>query len=228
MIKQINLAVLTALGTICATLAQESSQTPTPSPIPTSSPVRNVRITFVPPPLGGEISLGIYDDDGKLVRVLKQEAALNEFEVGDDGLSTQWDGKDDNGFDMPGGTYHARGYVVAPMKIEQVPVGGTVLGPPSLETPLRVRLVRNPLEKTETPVVDLDVGYDDENAYLKTSDGLPLITISSIGDVEHAAVVNRSDQTFTILLRTPATSVLVKVSPISNMMSFDCGDFELK
>ena len=88
--------------------------------------------------------------------------------------------------------------------------------------------MRNPLEKTETPVVDLDVGYDDENAYLKTSDGLPLITISSIGDVEHAAVVNRSDQTFTILLRTPATSVLVKVSPISNMMSFNCGDFELK
>jgi len=78
--KKALVTILIILASTSPALAQESA---TPAAAP-ESPTRNVRITFVPPPLGGEISLGIYDDDGKLVRVLKQEAALNEFEVGDD------------------------------------------------------------------------------------------------------------------------------------------------
>jgi hypothetical protein len=229
LIKELNLAVLIALGAVCATLAQESaSPTATPSPVPTSPPARNVRISFVPPPIQGKISLGIYDANAKLVRVLQQEAELDEFEVGDDGLSIRWDGKDSDGYDLPAGTYHPRGYVVAPMKIEPVPIDSGILGPPALEAPTRVRLVRNPLEKNATPIVDLDIGYDDENAYLKTTDGLPLVTISNTGDVEYAAFINRSDQTLTILLRRHTEPLLVKVSPISNMMAFDCGEIELK
>ena len=176
----------------------------------------------------GMVSLGIYDADGKLVRVLKQEADLDEFEIGDDGLSTRWDGQDDDGYDLPAGKYRAHGYVVAPMKVEPVPVGSDILGPPILETPLHVRLVRNPLEKTDTPALDLDLGYDDENAYLKTGDGLPLITVANLGDVQSAAFINRSEQMLTILLRRPTDSLLVKVSPISKMMAFDCGALELK
>src|SRR5881227_2736935 len=60
-----------------------------PSPIPeqssSASPARSVRISFVPPPMEGTISLGIYDKSGKLVRVLHQEAQLNEFAIGADG-----------------------------------------------------------------------------------------------------------------------------------------------
>jgi hypothetical protein len=223
--------MLVALGSIAAALAQESptpAQAPTSSPAPTASPARSVRISFVPPPMDGTVSLGIYDDDGKLVRMLQQEAELDQFEVGDDGLSLNWDGKDDDGYDLPAGTYHARGFAVASMKIEQEPIKGVALGPPALQAPIRVKLVPNPLEKNEALIVDLDLGYDDENAYLKTADGLPLITIANVGDVEYAAFANRSDQTLTILLREPTSSLLVKVSPISKMMAFDCGDFELK
>ena len=39
----------------------------------------SVRISFVPPPLDGTISLGVYDAKGKLVRVLFREADINEF-----------------------------------------------------------------------------------------------------------------------------------------------------
>ena len=49
----------------------------------------------------GTISLGIYDQNGKLVRVLHQEAKLNEFAIGADALVTQWDGKNDDGEDLP-------------------------------------------------------------------------------------------------------------------------------
>jgi hypothetical protein len=229
MTKKLCAMIIGGLVAFCSALAQESpSPTPTPSPAPTSSPARSIRIGFVPPPIQGTISLGVYDANAKLVRVLQQEAELDEFELGDDGLSIRWDGKDDDGYDLPADTYHARGYVIAPMKIEQVPINDAVIGPPALQAPIHVKLVPNPLEKNRSSIVDLDIGYDDENAYLKTSDGLPLVTISNTGDVEYAAFVNRSDQILTILLRGRTSAVLVKVSPISNMMAFDCGDFELK
>src|SRR5437899_12965973 len=86
------LMILVALGAIAGALAQESptpAQAPTSSPAPTASPARNVRIRFVPPPLEGTISLGIYDVNAKLVRVLEQEAELDQFEIGDDGLTTR-------------------------------------------------------------------------------------------------------------------------------------------
>ena len=82
-------------------LAQETS--PTPSPSPTATPTRSVRISFVPPPLEGKISLGVYDQSGRLVRVLHQEAEFDEFTIGADALTTKWDGKDDDEHDLPVG-----------------------------------------------------------------------------------------------------------------------------
>ena len=93
--------------------AQEIS----PSPSASATPARAVRISFVPPPLEGKISLGVYNEWSQLVRVLHQEADFDEFAIGADALSTKWDGKDDYDYDLPAGKYSARGFQVAPMKI---------------------------------------------------------------------------------------------------------------
>ena len=110
-------AGLALVAFACLSLAQES-----PTPEPTASPVsaRNVRISFVPPPLEGTISLGVYDAKGKLVRVLLREADIEEFNVGQDALSKTWDGKDDAGENVPPGKYSAHGFVVGDLKIEGV------------------------------------------------------------------------------------------------------------
>lgn len=97
--------------------AQES---PPPEATTSPAPARNVRISFVPPPLDGTISLGVYDAKGKLVRVLFREADINEFTVGEDALSKTWDGKDDAGENVPPGKYSAHGFVVGDVKIEGV------------------------------------------------------------------------------------------------------------
>ena len=110
-------AVLGILGFAALLHGQES---PTPESTPTPAPTRNVRISFVPPPLDGTISLGIYDAKGKLVRVLFREADINEFTIGHDALSTTWDGKDDAGENAPPGKYSAHGFVVGDLKIEGV------------------------------------------------------------------------------------------------------------
>jgi hypothetical protein len=106
------LALLLAFLTLEA-IAQES-------PAPSAAPERSVRISFVPPPLDGTISLGVYDEKGKLVRVLFREADINEFTIGNDALATTWDGKNDAGENVPPGKYSAHGVVVGDLKIEGV------------------------------------------------------------------------------------------------------------
>jgi len=204
---------------------QESS----PSPAPSATPIRSVRISFVPPPLEGTISLGIYDKDDRLVRVLHQEAEFDEFTIGADALSTKWDGKDDDGYDLPAGKYSARGFLVASMKIEQIfQTDGAVSIAPAPAG--RVKLVANPLENNERPTVDLVAGCDDENAYIQTTDGLPLVTVSKTGvGLATAAILGLDrDKSLHMIVRTDAVTREFRITGIAKMMAFDCGEFELR
>ncbi len=182
--------------------AQETS----PSSSPSATPARSVRISFVPPPLEGKISLGVYSEWGQLLRVLHQEAEFHEFAIGADALSTKWDGKDDYEYDLPAGKYSARGFLVAPMKIgaEAITSSPGASGASSV----RIKLIANPLENNERPSVDITAGFDDDDVYLQTIDGLPLVTVAKRQD---GANVRQ-----------------IEVSGIAKMMAFDCGTFELK
>jgi hypothetical protein len=113
-------ALATALGLVFVASSTSAQESPSPSPSPSPTATRSIRVSFVPPPLDGTISLGIYDAKGKLVRVLFREADINEFTIGNDSLSTTWDGKDDAGESVPPGKYSAHGFVVGDVKIEGV------------------------------------------------------------------------------------------------------------
>ncbi len=229
MTKKLSLTILFALASICSVFAQESpSPTPSPSPSPTSSPARSVRISFVPPPLEGTISLGIYDGNGKLVRILHQQAELNEFTIGADALVTKWDGKNDDGEDLPAGKYHARGYLVDRFKVEDL---GQAAAPPVEDNAtgnVKVKLMPNPLANDERPIVNLGVGFDDEDSFLKTTDGLPLCTVSETPNLIRASIKKNSERSIDVWQDDGAVVEQFRVSSIDKMMAFDCGDFELK
>jgi hypothetical protein len=210
--------------------AESVSPSPSPSPeqTPLASPARNVRISFVPPPLEGRISLGIYDAQGKLVRVLHHEADLREFTIGADALVTQWDSKNDSGQDLPAGKYHARGYLVGSLKVED-------LGPPATTSPdsnsnsnIKVKLMPNPLANDTPALVALTVGFDNNGSYLKTNDGLPLFTISKSPNLSRISILKKGDRSVDIGQSDGAGSHQFRVSNVDQMMAFDCGDFELK
>ncbi|PYJ37032.1 MAG: hypothetical protein DMF22_11265 [Verrucomicrobia bacterium] len=241
MTKGINVLILIAFASICGAIAQDSltptpspttkesaSPSPTPEQTPSASPARSVRISFVPPPLEGTISLGIYDGNGKLVRVLHQEAELNEFIVGADALVTQWDGKNDDGEDLSAGKYHARGYAIGHVKIEET---GKTQEPPLIDSPdfVRVKLVANPLENNERPIVELKASSDNQDAYLTTKDGLPLLTVAQIEDsTDYHALLSRADKSIDFFILHGTITRQFRISNIDKMMAFDCGDFELK
>jgi hypothetical protein len=201
--------------------AQELS----PAPSPTATPGRSVRLSFVPPPLEGKISLGVYDQTGRLVRVLHQEAEFDEFTIGADALTTKWDGKDDDEHDLPPGKYSAHGFLVAPMKVGSEAADGTSAGVSSVH----VKLVANPLENNQRPTIDITAGFDDDDAYLQTSDGLPLVTIAKRGDANSIWLgAGRDPKSVIVFLSNGTDTRQIEVSGLSKMMAFDCGKFELK
>ncbi len=114
------IAIFLFLLGLTTAVAQES---PSPAATASSSPVplRNLTLRFALPPLEGTISLGIYDQSGKLVRVLHREDTVADFTPGHDALETSWDGADDDGSPLPAGKYHGRGFVVGDeIKVEGV------------------------------------------------------------------------------------------------------------
>lgn len=200
---------------------------PAPAQTPVASPARSVRISFVPPPLEGTISLGIYNKTGKLVRVLHQEAELNEFTVGADALITQWDGKNDDGEDLPPGKYHARGYLVGQLKVEDLgPSIGSSGG--AAASDVKVKLMPNPLAGDKQSVVNLAAGFDNEASYLKTTDDLPLLTLSETPNLMHVSITKDSPKSVRLWQDDGTAIHQFRISSLDKMMAFDCGDFELK
>jgi hypothetical protein len=199
---------------------------PVPEQTPSPTPARSVRISFVPPPLEGKISLGVYDAKGKLVRVLHQEADLNEFKIGADALVTQWDGKNDNGEDLPAGKYHAHGYLVGPLKVEDV--NQSAASPNDSVPSVKVKLLPNPLANDQRAIVELAAGFDSNRSYLKTNDDLPLLTIAESPNLIRTSIMKKGDRSIDIWQTDGAGSHQFRISNIDQMMAFDCGEFELK
>jgi hypothetical protein len=210
-------------------ISPEQSVPPSPSPEQTASPspARSVRISFVPPPMDGTISLGIYDQAGKLVRVLHQNAQVNDFTIGPDSLVTRWDGKDDGHQDLPTGRYHARGYLVGPLKREDLGEASPSPTEPGANA-VKVRLIRNPLRKDKRPVVELGFGFNADGSYLKASDGLPLFKISDTPNITRAGIAAKSENAVNVWQDDGTTVHQFRISNVDQMMGFDCGAFELK
>jgi hypothetical protein len=241
MTRQFNFAVLIALASTYPAIAQESPTTvPSPSPeqsvtpllapeqTPSASPTRSVRISFVPPPLDGTISLGIYDGSGKLLRVLHQEAELNEFTIGEDALITQWDGKNDDGADLPAGRYYARGYLVGHFKLDDLGQATTPPAANEVTTSVEVKLMPNPMANDKRSVVDLNVGFDSDGSFLKTADGLPLFTVSESPNLSRVLIIKRGEKSVDVWQDGGSGAHQFHVSNLDRIMAFDCGEFELK
>jgi hypothetical protein len=234
MIKKQNATILIAFAFGGISLVAQESPTPSPTPIPSptpeqtpsAAPARNVQLRFVPPPMEGTISLGVFDSSQKLVRILHRESKIDNFAVAADSLNTTWAGKNDAGEDLPSGKYRARGYMVAPFKVEDV--GKAAPPPDAAGDHVSVTLVTNPLVSDTRSVVDVGVGFDDKGSFLKTMDGLPLFTVSTTPNLVRVLITKTGEKSADVWQDDGAAVEQIRVSNIDKMMAFDCGDFELK
>ena len=176
----------------------------------------------------GTINLGICDKSGKLVRVLHQQAQLNEFAIGADGLVTQWDGKNDDDEDLPSGKYRARGYVVGPLKIEDLGETSASAMENIPSRNVKVRLVRNPLRNDKRPVLEIGVAFDSDGSYLEASDELALFRISETPNLTRAWIAKTAENAVNVCQDDGTKVHQFRISNLDKMMAFDCGEFELK
>jgi hypothetical protein len=205
------------------------TETASPSPTPTASAsasARSVPLRFVPPPMDGTISLGIWDSNDKLVRVLYSEAKIDKFTVEENSLSTTWDGKNDLGEDLPAGRYRARGYLVGKLKIEDL--GKVPSTPEGATNHIFVKLVMNPLVADTRSVMDVGVGFGANGVFLKTMDDLPLATISESLTPTTVLISKNGEKAADVWQADGSNTEHFRVSNIDKMMAFDCGFFELK
>jgi hypothetical protein len=231
MTKNVSVAILLTFVLVQSAIAQESpigSPSPTPEETPAASPARSVRLSFVPPPAEGTISLGIFDADKKLVRVLHREAKIDNFTIEENSISTSWDGKNDAGRDLPPGKYHARGYMVE-HRLNVIDTGEPAEPPPTNASDhIAVKLEVNPLTGNRRSVVELAVGFDASGACLKTMDGLPLRAISQTPNVVRASITKQGDTVANVWEDSGSRIERYQLVNVHAMMAFDCGDFELK
>ena len=174
----------------------------------------------------GTISLGIWDSNDKLVRVLYNEAKIDKFTVEENSLSTTWDGKNDLGEDLPAGKYRARGFLVGNLKVEDL---GKIPSPPEGATDhISVKLVANPLVSDTRSVMEVGVGFGANGVFLKTMDDLPLATISESPNPTRVLISKNGEKAADVWQEDGSNVEHLRISNIDKMIAFDCGFFELK
>jgi len=140
--------------------------------------------TVAIPAMEGPVTMGVFSQQGKLVRLLYRDAPVETLPAGLNGLIMSWDGKDDQGTDVPSGTYHARGLVHGPLRATQIPFFDLVIFPliPEEEPPppfLRDRIVLRAAEDElleSRPRLSIHAVNLPHEIRLE-AEGLPLVTI---------------------------------------------------
>jgi hypothetical protein len=93
---------------------------------------------------------------------------------------------------------------------------------------VKIKLLSNPLLKDERVTVELAVGVDADGSFLKTADGLPLCTISETPALVRSLIAARGANALDVFQDDTAVVEQFRVTGVDQMMSFDCGGFELK
>lgn len=100
--------------------------------------------------------------------------------------------------------------------------------PQSTPEKLTQNLQPNPLQHDQPGKVDLAVDQDADGSYLKTTDGLPLRTISDTPNLTRMLLAPHGEKTLDVFQDDGAVVEQYRVSGLDEMMAFDCGEFELK
>jgi hypothetical protein len=93
---------------------------------------------------------------------------------------------------------------------------------------LKIKLQPNPLINDERVTVDLAIGFDEDGSFVKAGDGLPLFSISETPGLVRSLLAAHGSNALDVFQDDGAVVEQFRVTGVDQMMSFDCGGFELK
>ena len=138
------------------------------------------------PELEGPVTLGIFSEEGGLLRLLYSDAPVESIPAGLNGLIMTWDQKDDQGRPALAGNYIARGLVHGPLTLSSLPFSernglmpteeSFALSPmPLIKNTITVRAARDALlEKISSLSVTARL---EGNVCILAVEGLPILSV---------------------------------------------------
>lgn len=142
------------------------------------------------PELEGPVTMGIFSQSGERVRLLYRDAAVDSIPAGLNGLIMTWDGKNDQGQDVPAGIYKARGIVHGPLgfsvlpqqELATIPYGSKPQDsplfperPPFRKNSITLRAAKDELLESR-PLLSIEAGLEGNDCVI-SAEGLPLLSI---------------------------------------------------
>jgi hypothetical protein len=91
-----------------------------------------------------------------------------------------------------------------------------------------IKLVANPLQNDARGKIELSAGSDAEGSFLRTTDGLPLQSISDTANLTRVVLAPAGDKAVDLFQDDDAVVEQFRVTGLDQMMAFDCGEIELK
>ncbi|HEY6069973.1 MAG TPA: hypothetical protein VIU85_01275, partial [Chthoniobacterales bacterium] len=77
-------------------------------------------------------------------------------------------------------------------------------------------------------IMEIAIGFDSKGSFLKTTDDLPLATITEAANLSRVTMEKNGEKAADIWQEDPSGVQHLRVSSIDKMIAFDCGFFDLK
>jgi hypothetical protein len=193
------------------------------------------------PELEGPVTMGIFSSSGERVRLLCRDAGVDTIPAGLNGLIMSWDGKDDQGRDVPAGTYRARALVHGPLRITALPVGNSLpidaawreeadlfpLRPPFPKNRITIRAAKDELLESR-PLLSIEACIEGDACVIR-AEGLPLLSIpmESAGNVSPVITHGPGAGTASITIDNPKCSFTHTISGLDRLVPLNAGALEI-
>lgn len=193
------------------------------------------------PELEGPVTMGIFSSSGERVRLLHRDAGVDTIPAGLNGLIMSWDGKDDQGRDVPAGTYRARGLVHGPLRVSALPVGNSLPVPPACREEHDLFALRPPFPKNRItiraakdellesrPLLSIEAGIEGDACVIR-AEGLPLLSIpvESTGNVSPSITHAPVPGSALLTMEGPRGSSTHTISGLDRLVPLNAGALEI-
>jgi hypothetical protein len=193
------------------------------------------------PELDGPVTMGIFSSSGERVRLLHRDAAVDTIPAGLNGLIMSWDGKDDQGRDVPAGTYRARGLVHGPLRVTALPVGNSLPVPPACREERDLLPPRPPFPKNRItiraakdellesrPLLSIEAGIEGDACVIR-AEGLPLLSIpvEPTGNVSPGITHGPVPGSALLTMEGPRGSSTYTISGLDRLVPLNAGALEI-
>jgi hypothetical protein len=193
------------------------------------------------PELEGPVTIGVFSQEGVLIRMLCQDASLESLPAGLNGLIMSWDEKDAGANRVPAGSYLVKGIVHGPLSFSEVgpsevykalvETPATPIMQPIQENKISVRAAADALLESP-PLLTLDASLKDDKCIMM-AEGLPILSIPLSPPVTDATrnirlTSEKTDQSVILSIEGKQSTNTWRVTGLDRLVPLSIGKLEVK